>query len=660
MKKVVLFAVGCLLMLITYAQAPLSKAHLDAMNEAVFRHKIVVQFDGNVTLAQKQLLLQEYNMEVGWEVPEMSLTYVRLHDTPKLYTELKQVLEKLETHTSIRYATPILNSTRGSGYTTINELFVYPKDKASVEWIALQQKILSQEGSTIRSAPFLLGAYKIILQKDFEMNALELATSLNNTDWVAFAEPNYVVVPVVNSADTHYNRMWAHKNDSNTVFSGSIVGVGDADMDVDSAWMITRGDSTIKIAVIDSGVDTTHEDLMGNLLPGYDASGGNSNGYPNTDKTSNAHGTACAGIIGAVADNNLGIAGVAPNCKIVPVKVFYYIDTVLYGQIPLNDIPFSTSERFADAIHWSWQTANVDIMSNSWGLDDLYYSFLPGNPALVDSAIVQAATLGRGGLGTPMLFSSGNENTKPIWPSRLPETIAVNATSMCDERKFDGSCDGESWTGCWGTGLEISAPGVKIVTCDMMGQLGYSPGLNGHYTFTFNGTSAACPNAAGVAALMLSVKPDLTADAVRWLLGNTADTVGGYDYSTLLYAGNWSRELGYGRVNAHKAVIAARDYTGHSSLSGIANTANSEFMLSVYPNPSNGENIRLDFTIQQATDIHATIYNLNGQVVWRQHFGKMQQGAHSKVAPINLGAGVYVLSIEGLTNQTYQKIVVSQ
>ncbi len=630
-----------------------------ALDEHVMRHKIVVGFIPGFTLSQKQQLLERAGLELAWEVTEMNLAYVRLHNVPRTYKDLKAVLETLERIPEVTFASPILNSSGGTGYTTTNVLYAYPNNAGSAEWQALVNDLTKNEGNSLADASFLPGAVKITLNKTYPLNALELALVLHNGNLVAFAEPNYVLNPIVASADPMYNRQWAHVNDSSTVFLNGINAIDDADMDVDSAWTITRGDSSIKIAVIDSGVDTLHEDLRANLLPGYDATGGGSGGYPNTDKRSNAHGTACSGIIAAIADNNLGIAGVASNCKVVPIKVFYYIDTTVAG-IPLTDIPYSTSDRFADAITWAWQTADVDVMSNSWGVDNLTLPLLPGNPALVDSAIVRAQQLGRGGLGVAQFFSSGNEDTRPIWPSRIPQTIAVNATSMCDERKFNGSCDGESWTGCWGAGIDISAPGVKIVTCDITGIYGYTTTATGHYTFSFNGTSAACPHAAAVAALMLSIRSDLTEDALRWLMGNTADKVGGYNYNKPAYAGTWSFELGYGRINAYKALQAAQTYTSHSNLSGIADTEVDDLQLQVFPNPLSGGQLQVRFNQTASSEAFISIYSLNGQRVVQLPLGNIAAGVHTQPVDVDLQAGVYMVQVTSASGTSCQKIVVSR
>jgi hypothetical protein len=200
--------------------------------------------------------------------------------------------------------------------------------------------------------------------------------------------------------------------------------------------------------------------------------------------------------------------------------------------------------------------------------------------AALNAEIAEAHTDARNGKGIPMFFSSGNDNVDDVlWPGNLPTTIAVGATSMCDERKNPSDCSGESWGGTYGDGLDISAPGVKISTCDMTGSNGYTAGS---YTYTFNGTSAACPNAAGVGALVLSVNPLLTGEDVRTIINESADRVPGYVYDSTSVYGTWNIEMGHGRVNANAALILAQTFVP----SGVdeLNVLN----VQMYPNPTNG------------------------------------------------------------------------
>ncbi|PLX27610.1 MAG: hypothetical protein C0600_10190, partial [Ignavibacteria bacterium] len=324
---------------------------------------------------------------------------------------------------------------------------------------------------------------------------------------------------------------------NNTGSASQYNGTPGADMEVFPAWGITTGSSAVRVAIIDEGVDMAHPDLAANIVAGYDAMGLGSGGNPQND---DAHGTACAGIVAAVGNNSTGVVGIAYNSRIVAVRV-------AYGVGPY----WATSDAIlADGINWAWSTGGADVLSNSWG---------GGSPTMViNTAIDNAVLYGRGGLGASVLFSAGNGNSYVKYPANYNTTIAVAATSMCDTRKTPSSCDGEYWWGSdYGTNLDIAAPGVKIYTTDISGAAGYR---SGDYMPTFNGTSSACPNAAGVMALIYAVNPALTHTQARQIIETTVEKVGGYTYTANVTGqpnGSWSTELGYGRVNAYQAVNQA-------------------------------------------------------------------------------------------------------
>ena len=376
----------------------------------------------------------------------------------------------------------------------------------------------------------------------------ELTNRLNQDKNVVFAEPNFIRFMKPHTNDQFFSSQWSLNN------QGYLGGNVDADMDVEESWAHSTG-SGIKVAVIDEGVDLTHPDLNANLLSGYDATDGNLNGAPN-EANLDAHGTACAGIIAGVANNTIGVAGVAYNAKIIPVRIGYS------NELPLTDPNrawITNNSWIANGINWAVQN-DADILSNSWG---------GGSPSTaITNAINNAVNYGRTNhKGCIVLFSTGNFNTNVSYPATLNNVIAVGASSMCDERKSPTSCDGEFWWGSnFGNEVDVVAPGVEIFTTDISGANGYS---TGDYDTNFNGTSSACPNAAGVAALVLSVNPNFTQTQVREILETTTDKIGNTPYNVTFQnygaTETWNNQVGYGRLNAFSAVQKAINYNNYNS-----------------------------------------------------------------------------------------------
>jgi hypothetical protein len=143
-------------------------------------------------------------------------------------------------------------------------------------------------------------------------------------------------------------------------------------------------------------------------------------------------------------------------------------------------------------------------------------------------------------------------------------------------------------------------------------------------------------------------------------LGNTADKVGGYDYDQTYYSGPWSEELGYGRVNAYKAVLAARNYTGHEDLSGIADIAKSSFPLEIFPNPVVGSVVKLQFNLPTTTDAYVNVMGLDGRMVYQQDLGLLFDGANEHTLNLDraLAPGAYLVGLTAGSQTTYSKLVV--
>ncbi len=381
-------------------------------------------------------------------------------------------------------------------------------------------------------------------------DVFEICRALEKASGVEFAEPNFIKF-IKPFNDPFYPQQWGLNNIGAATYPGA---TADCDIDAPEAWAVTRGSANIKIAVLDEGVDLPHPDLAANIIGGFDASGLNSTGQCNAG---DPHGTACAGIIAASDNNGIGVRGVAPVCKIMPVRIAYKSG----GSWVTSDVWIGNS------LTWSYQNG-ADVLSNSWG---------GGTPSnTITDAIRNATTLGRNGLGSLVIFASGNSNVSSAgYPGNTVEAISVAAMSMCEQRKSPNSCDGETfWGSNYGTGLDVAAPGVKIYTTDNVGSGGYN---STDYHPTFNGTSSACPFVAGVAALVLSTAPSLNQILARRLIEQSCDKAGNYSYggNTNQPNGSWSNDLGYGRVNAFRAVNLAQTglLAAFSSLNNIGLSA---------------------------------------------------------------------------------------
>ncbi|HEV8663503.1 MAG TPA: S8 family serine peptidase [Candidatus Methylomirabilis sp.] len=371
-------------------------------------------------------------------------------------------------------------------------------------------------------------------------NALKVANRLYEEGVALAAEPNFLrrlarrggggrrsrggrVVP----NDPLFPKQW-HLH--NTGQGGARAG---ADVKALAAWEVTKGSPRVTIAVIDDGFDLGHPDLRGRgkIVAPYDFGEDDPDPSPALE---DAHGTACAGVATAVGGDGVGVIGIAPRCRLMPIRLS------LEG---LDEAAIARAFRWA-AGH------GAAVISNSWGPPDGTGVKEP-LPLIVRAAMDQAVGKGRGGRGCVICFAAGNgdESADLCGYANYPKVIAVAATTDQDRR---------AWYSDFGKAISVAAPSSGgrngIWTTDVRGRRGYNP--EGDWTGEFGGTSAACPLVAGVAALVLSVNPSLTAAEVRQVLEATADKVdpgwGRYD------ARGHSRYYGYGRVNAGRAVREAQ------------------------------------------------------------------------------------------------------
>ncbi|QTA37201.1 S8 family serine peptidase [Thermosipho ferrireducens] len=347
---------------------------------------------------------------------------------------------------------------------------------------------------------------------------------------IKYVEPSYVrqiidPKPVSDSViyrDLDGIKTFATTGGSDEEFSKYLWGL-DA-INARTAWETATG-SGVVVAVIDTGVDGMHPDLVGQVIKGY---------RPLTDEIleagtdssyGGAHGTHVAGTI-AASSNGIGIVGVAPDAKIMPIVIF---DTSGY----VGD------DEVAEGIIWAVDNG-ADILQNSWGGWGYSYTLKSAFDYALDKNVV-------------VTVSAGNSHTDQhlLYPAGYPGIIQVGAV------EYYGGNFRTVWFSSRSDGVIIGAPGVEILSTvprsNALGYEGYSLGKDAEPYDFYQGTSMACPHVSGVVALLLEKYPNAKPWQIKKLLEKGAVDIDelGYDHSS-----------GYGLVNAANSLSYSLDTTG--------------------------------------------------------------------------------------------------
>ncbi len=330
----------------------------------------------------------------------------------------------------------------------------------------------------------------------------------------------------------HLRNTGHHRGTSVSLKSG-------ADARVIDAWeaMESLGSSEIKIAVIDDGFDMEHPDMAGvdptKIVSPQDFGRGGDRPEPGHKEW---HGTAVAGVATGI-DGGGEIIGAATKAKLIPIRWSGILD----------------DDHVDCWFRWA-EDRGADVTNCSWSAEAKFYQLTP----FIEKLITRIATTGgRGGKGCVIVFAAGNENRDIVdltagtfnGFAAHPHVISVSASTSVDTRSDYSN---------FGKNVSICAPssgvgGMGILTSDVRRPRGYNS--RGDYYESFGGTSSSAPLVSGVAALVLSVNPDLTGMQVKEILQATARKIG--DVTEYDEHGH-SVKFGYGCVNAHAAVLEAK------------------------------------------------------------------------------------------------------
>lgn len=326
--------------------------------------------------------------------------------------------------------------------------------------------------------------------------------ALANTPGVLAATYDRAALPAYTPNDPLYSDEWHSRT-----------------IQADVAWDTSLGSSSSVVAVLDTGVQADHPDLAANIwtnageipdngidddnngyvddVHGYDFS--NHDNHPDDD---NGHGTACSGLVGGVGDNGIGVCGVAPRTRIMPVKVA------------------NSSGYFFDSATVPGYLYAADNGARVFSMSFYADSVSPAEEDALDYAV------GRGVL--PVAAAANDSTIFPYYPGAYEKVLAVAATDGGNHKA--GFSDYGSW-------VDVAAPGVSLTTTS----------LGSNYTNGFAGTSGACPQVAGLAGLIFGADPSTTATRVRRAIEDTA---------TLLNESPYGEFSAYGLVNCDAAVRA--------------------------------------------------------------------------------------------------------
>jgi thermitase len=437
---------------------------------------------------------------------------------------------------------------------------------------------------------------------------------------IEYAEPDYRGsgggVPEITPNDSYYFRQWSLKNTGTFALSPSVAG---ADIKMERAWDIEEGDSSIIVAIIDSGVKLNHPEFIGRIWTNYNEISNNgidddNDGYIDDNKgwdfanndnnpmDDYGHGTNVAGIIGANGNNATGYAGIDWHCKLMILKGLDNTNSGYYSW-------------WIEAIYYA-ADHGARVINMSLGGSSYAVSF----ENAVEYAIAN---------GVVVVVSMGNGNTNKVsYPAGFSGVIAVGSTNSNDRRTnpfFWSATSGSNF----GSNISVVAPGNYIYGLDYQS--------NSDYSYYWGGTSQAAPHVTGLAALLLAQNPNRTPAQIKSIIEKTAEDQVGDPFED---TAGWDPYYGFGRINAYKAL---------SFITSASNSSTAKPEISIIPNPTSGS-----FKINSNSyPILVKIFNPLGQLECSLNIHSPDYEIQEKLFP-----GVYLLKFESNERSTSEKLIV--
>lgn len=367
-------------------------------------------------------------------------------------------------------AAPLINSTPVSDLSSGQILVKFKPDVTLPEAAEIHRQLGGQAKEAIPG----IGVQVVTVPKGQEK---EKAKAYSANAKVAYAEPDYVAQALGTPDDPGFVNQW-----------------GMVRIQAPEAWDVTTGSNQVTIAILDTGVDLDHPDLVSKIISSVD--------FSNSGTTDDVygHGTHVAGIAAAMTNNSIGVTGLSYRCTIMNVKV-------------LDNNGMGAYSWIASGIIWAADNG-ARIINLSLGA--------PYASSALEDAVNYAWSK-----GVVVVAAAGNNgNTAPSYPAYYTNCIAVAAADANDARA--------SWSN-YGNWVDVAAPGVSIYSTLKDNSYGY-----------LSGTSMASPHVAGLTALVFTMVSDANGDGklndeVRARIESTCDDIGVSD-------------IGSGRINAYRAV----------------------------------------------------------------------------------------------------------